>query len=118
VRCDRFIGRFKDLFFKRICYIALDGRTLVSYELDGAIRRCFLAVGGWVQSQVASCDAVGGRSENVTWFPQSFFTLQLLIFVYMLNNHCHRVTAQLQFNKYYYYSSPAERDCTLAPHLR
>jgi hypothetical protein len=21
----------------------------------------------------------------------------------MLNNHCHRVTAQLQLNKYYYY---------------
>jgi hypothetical protein len=27
---------------------------------------------------------------------------QLLIFVYMLNNHYHRVTAQLQLNKYYY----------------
>jgi hypothetical protein len=25
------------------------------------------------------------------------------MFVYMLNNHCHRVTAQLQLNKYYYY---------------
>jgi len=35
VRCDRFIGLFKDPFFKRIYYIALDGRKLVGYELDG-----------------------------------------------------------------------------------
>jgi hypothetical protein len=36
-----------------------------------------------------------------------FISNQLLIFVYMLNNHCHRVTAQLHLNNnnnnYYYY---------------
>jgi hypothetical protein len=80
VHCDRFIGLFKDPFFKRIYYIALDGKTLVSYELDGvgmsgAIRRCFRTVEGWVHSQVASCVVPSGRSETVTWFPESFFTL-------------------------------------------
>jgi len=46
----------------------------MGFGMSVAIRRCFLAVGVWVQSQVASCDALGGRSENVTWFPQSVFT--------------------------------------------
>jgi hypothetical protein len=35
----------------------------------------------WVQSQVVSCDAVGGRSKNVTWFGFSprWFRVMLLV---------------------------------------
>ena len=46
-----------------------------------AIRRCCLAVGVWVQPQVSSCDVLDGPSENVIWFPQSFFTFPPLIVI-------------------------------------
>ena len=49
----------------------------MGFGMSGAIRRCCLAVGVWVQHQVASCDVLGGPSENVTWFSQSFFTFPL-----------------------------------------
>ena len=49
--------------------------------MSRAIRRCCLAVEDWVQSQVASCDVLGGPSENVTWFPQGFFTFPPLIII-------------------------------------
>lgn len=49
----------------------------MGFGMSGAIRRCFIAVEVWVQSQVASCDVLGGRSETVTWFPESFFTLPM-----------------------------------------
>jgi hypothetical protein len=53
----------------------------IGFDMSGAIRRYFLALEVWVQSQVVSCDAVGGRSENVTWFGFSsrWFHVMLLV---------------------------------------
>ena len=88
-----------EILRKRMCYLKCDRIGLISFWFSGPQTQVFL---GFPVSISKCWDGSQDSQVATTCFSCSPPDLNLLdlyfIFVYMHNNHCHRVTAHLQLN--------------------